>query len=72
MLGSIRDYCETTTLHGFYYLVTAPKLLEKILWGAVIVAFSAYVGKILYAAVVDWNENPTATRYDREARYPVL
>ena len=59
----IVDFCENTTLHGFAYVVSAPRLLERFFWGLVIAAFVSYGWTTVFKAVVDWGENPTVTVY---------
>ncbi len=56
-----KAYCEETTLHGFAYFVKAPRLVERILWVAVVIGFATYAGHIIGIAIKDWNEHPTAT-----------
>ena len=50
------EYCEATTLHGFAYLISAPRIIEKFVWSCVIAC--------LHEAIVDWTQHPTATVYD--------
>lgn len=54
----LKAYCETTTIHGFAYWVSAPRLLEKLFWAIVVVIGFTCAGLIVTSAVKDWNENP--------------
>ncbi len=61
----IVDFCKNTTLHGFAYVVSAPRLFERVIWGLVIATFVSYGWTTVFKAVIDWSENPTATMYVR-------
>ncbi len=56
-----RTYCETTTVHGFAYWTSAPRLPEKAFWVALVIAFMTCAGLIIGTAVKDWIEDPVAT-----------
>jgi MFS-type transporter involved in bile tolerance (Atg22 family) len=55
---NVRAYCETTTLHGFLYCVTAPRFLEKLVWTIVICVSFVCASLIINTAIKDWNKNP--------------
>ena len=56
-----KAYCETTTVHGFAYWVSAPRFLEKVFWVLVVVTGFSLASMIVHAAVVDWMDNPAST-----------
>ena len=62
-LETIKEYCESTTLHGFAYVVGAPLVFERILWGSVIILFFSYVSTALHDAIKGWIEDPTVTQW---------
>jgi hypothetical protein len=53
-----RVYCETTTIHGFFYWVNAPRLLEKLFWVVVVLTGFTCASLIILAAFDDWQKNP--------------
>jgi hypothetical protein len=53
-----RAYCETTTIHGFSYWVTASRLLEKLFWMSVVLTGFICASLIINTAVDDWTKNP--------------
>jgi hypothetical protein len=59
-----KEYCETTTVHGFQYWVSAPGHLEKLFWVIVVITGFSCAGSIISIAVQDWMENPGITGVD--------
>ena len=55
------SYCETTTIHGFSYWVSAPRLPERIFWVCLVLAFASYAGVIVLGAIREWVESPVVT-----------
>ncbi len=68
----MRDFCEATTLHGFAYIVSADKLLEKVFWAVVIALFVTYGWTTVFKAVIDWGLNPTETVYELMKRSSLI
>jgi hypothetical protein len=56
--ANARTYCETTTLHGFVYWVTAPRHLEKFFWVIIVLIGFVCASVIVSAAIDDWKKNP--------------
>jgi hypothetical protein len=59
--ANARAYCETTTIHGFSYWITAPRVLEKFFWVTVVVLGLICASLIINTAVEDWQNNPAVT-----------
>jgi hypothetical protein len=58
LASNAKSYCENTTIHGFVYWVTAPRLLEKLFWVVVVIVGLVFAGLIIKSAIEDWQENP--------------
>jgi hypothetical protein len=54
-----KAYCETTSIHGFSYWVSAPRLIEKLFWVAVVLTGFTCASFIINHAVDDWQHNPS-------------
>jgi hypothetical protein len=59
--ANARAYCENTSIHGFSYWITAPRLLEKFFWVIVVVSGLFCASLIIDTAVQDWQDSPTVT-----------
>jgi hypothetical protein len=59
--ANARAYCENTSIHGFSYWITAPRLLEKFFWVIVVVFGLICASLIINTAVKDWQDSPTVT-----------
>ncbi len=42
-----REYCESTSIHGFAYWVAAPRLLEKLFWVCLVATFGTFAALII-------------------------
>jgi hypothetical protein len=58
LASNAKSYCENTTIHGFVFWVTAPRLLEKLFWVVVVIVGLVFAGLIIKSAIEDWQENP--------------
>ena len=58
---SAKEYCESTTLHGFAYWVQASNSIERVVWISFTIASLVCAGIIISSAVRDWEENPGVT-----------
>ncbi len=57
-----KAYCETTSIHGFAYWVSAPRVIEKAFWVIVVITFMCCAAAIIHAAAVGWISDPSATK----------
>ena len=58
---SAKEYCESTTLHGFAYWVQASNSIERVVWISFTIGSLVCAGIIISSAVRDWEENPGVT-----------
>ena len=56
-----KEYCNSTSLHGFAYWVQARNNFERFAWIVLTIASLACAGVIISSAVRDWEENPGVT-----------
>ena len=55
------EYCESTTLDGFAYFVTAENMVERLSWIVITVTSFVCAGFCISAAIEDWMNDPTTT-----------
>jgi formate-dependent nitrite reductase membrane component NrfD len=58
LAANARSYCETTTIHGFGYWVSATRRIEKVFWVIVVIIGFVCASLIIKTAVEDWQQNP--------------
>ena len=56
-----KEYCNSTSLHGFAYWVQARNNIERFAWIVLTIASLTCAGVIISSAVRDWEENPGVT-----------
>ena len=56
-----KEYCNSTSLHGFAYWVQARNNFERFAWIVLTIASLTCAGVIISSAVRDWEENPGVT-----------
>ena len=56
-----KEYCNSTSLHGFAYWVQARNNLERFGWIVFTITSLVFAGVIISSAVRDWEENPGVT-----------
>ena len=44
---NVSGYCQSTTIHGFAYWISAPRSMEKLFWVIVVIASLAFPAIIL-------------------------
>ena len=52
--ASFRGYCEATSLHGWSYLASEPKVIAKAFWAIIIFISFVLCSIVLSRAVDDW------------------
>ncbi len=57
-----KGYCEATSLHGFAYWVSAPRIIEKVFWVVIVLTFMCCACSIIHTAAVAWIETPGDTK----------
>ena len=61
LISTFRRYCEVCTPHGFSYLVSSLRTVEKLFWICVVLVCFTRSGYFIKTALEDWNNNPTQT-----------
>ena len=51
-------YCETSSIHGFGYWVTADNRVERLCWVAIVTIFFICASFIISASFEEWREKP--------------
>ena len=75
---NVQNYCMTTTLHGFPYVVNGEGHLEKLFWGLVVVLGFVLSGVVVSQSLKDWSDHPILTVIDtvslpiQDIQYPTL
>ena len=72
-MEGVRDFLESSTIHGLVYISTTKRLV-KLLWFIVVISGFTVAGTIIYQSFQDWSENPITTTIDTrpatELRFP--
>ena len=61
ILDNAVNYCETTTIHGFSYWVSARNLPEKLFWVLVVIIGFICASLIISTAIEGWLDEPGVT-----------
>ena len=56
-MGSIREFLESSTIHGLQYISTTQKSV-KVLWFFIVVAGFTGAGVLINQSFQSWNESP--------------
>ena len=51
-------YCETSSIHGFEYWVTADNRFERLCWVVIVTVFFTCAAFIIAASFKEWREKP--------------
>ncbi len=68
--ASMQKFCDECSIHGVQYLAPSKQILERCLWGVVIVLFSTLSVLVVSSLFQNWEEQPIITTIDTMA-YPV-
>ena len=60
----INKFCESTSIHGFSYLVVGQKILTKWLWSFLLLSSLTVATIMIYNTLVDSEKNPFSTTVD--------
>ena len=72
LFPKIRDFLESSTIHGLGHISTGKNVLIRCIWGMIVVAcFSAGI-YMIESAVESWVDNPVVTSVDTKAIEQVL
>ena len=59
--STIKDYCESTSLHGFAYCVSTRKIIERSFWTIIVLVAVAFSSINLKFTIDDWIASPSQT-----------
>ena len=51
-------YCETSSIHGFAYWVTADNTFERVCWVATVTIFFIWASFIISVSFKEWRDKP--------------
>ena len=57
----IREFLETSTLHGLVYISKAKSVLGKVLWAVSVVVSFCIASVLIYDSFADWSAQPVST-----------
>ena len=60
LLGALKQFLESSTIHGLVYLSTERKL-SKLFWIIVVIAGFSYSGYLIQGSISNWSESPIKT-----------
>ena len=60
-MGDFKEFLETSSIHGLYYISVNPKLIIKLIWILIVIAGFVGSGVIIYQSFQSWNESPVKT-----------
>ena len=59
-MGILKEFLETSTIHGLYYVGTATKSI-KLFWIFVVTVCFSVASYMIYQSFQNWAESPVAT-----------
>ena len=59
--AKLKDFLESSTIHGLVHISTAKSKTAKATWLAIVVAFFAYAIQIINNSYKEWQESPVST-----------
>ena len=60
VLEGIKDFLESSTIHGLVYIVTTRKLV-RLLWVLIVIGGFSGASYLIYESFQDWTDNPIST-----------
>ena len=57
---SIKDYLESSSVHGLVYIATTRKYV-RLFWALVVIAGFTGAGFLIYESFEGWSDNPVST-----------
>ena len=60
-MEGIKEFLESTTIHGLVYISTSRQKLQKIFWVFVVLVGFFIAGFLIRRSFYDWNKNPVST-----------
>ena len=57
----LREFLETSTVHGFSHIASSEKKVSKLCWLAIVVAGFSTAGYLIKTSYANWQESPLLT-----------
>ena len=61
MTDFIKEFLESTTVHGLVFISKSRNKLEKICWLVVVLVCFLLAGDLIWNSFSDWEKNPVST-----------
>ena len=72
LIPQVRDFLESSTIHGLVHISTGKNIFIRCVWGIVLVACFSCGIYMIESAVESWVDNPVVTSVDTKAIEQVL
>ena len=76
LFQTVSEYFNTTTIHGFAYLLKSKSVIERLTWCIIIVSCMGFAGFLIQQALFESEEDPIATTVDlvsvKNVPYPAV
>ena len=72
LFPKIRDFLESSTIHGLVHISTGKNVFIRCIWGMIVVACFSCGIYMIESAVESWVDNPVVTSVDTKAIEQVL
>ena len=66
------SYCNVTTIHGFFYCVSAENIVEKLFWVLTVVIGFTCSSLIISSAIQGWLDEPGVTVINTFSKVPTI
>ena len=60
-MDGIREFLESSTIHGLTYISTSKRVLIKCLWIVIVITGFVVAGHLIFDSFLDWEESPVGT-----------
>ena len=57
----LREFLESSTIHGLVYISSSKSNVTKFLWACVVIAGFTIAGVLINSSYSDWRDNPVST-----------
>ena len=74
--GSVREFLESSTIHGLAHISTGKTFLARLLWGVIVITSFCFGISLIVESFESWNSSPIITSVDtlsiRQATFPQI
>ena len=60
-MQGLKDFLESSTIHGLAHISTSGKKLQKLLWMFIVLSCFILAGCLIYNSFSDWDRSPVST-----------